>query len=60
MQLGKDLAHRQRLTIICIYERTRLWARFILINKIDVKDISEIKYPMLALMQIKLYLKKSA
>jgi hypothetical protein len=32
--------------------------RFILINKTNVKDISEIKYPMLALAQVKLYLKK--
>jgi hypothetical protein len=33
--------------------------RSILINnKINVKDILEIKYPMLALAQIKLYLKK--
>jgi hypothetical protein len=31
-------------------------ARFILINKINIKDISEIKYPMLELKQIKLYL----
>jgi hypothetical protein len=43
--------------IICIYERTRLWARFILINKINAKDILEIKYPMLALMQIKIICK---
>jgi hypothetical protein len=32
--------------------------RFILINKTNVKDILEIKYPMLTLIQIKLYLKK--
>jgi hypothetical protein len=32
--------------------------RFFLINKTNVKDILEIKYPMLALAQIKLYLKK--
>jgi hypothetical protein len=32
--------------------------RSILINKTDVKDILEIKYPMLTLMQIKLYSKK--
>jgi hypothetical protein len=32
--------------------------RSILINKTDVKDISEIKYPMLTLMKIKLYSKK--
>jgi hypothetical protein len=30
--------------------------RFILIRKINVKDILEIKYLMLTLMQIKLYL----
>jgi hypothetical protein len=34
--------------------------RSILINnKTNVKDILEIKYPMMALAQIKLYLKKS-
>jgi hypothetical protein len=32
--------------------------RSILINKTNVKDILEIKYHMLALAQIKLYLKK--
>jgi hypothetical protein len=31
-------------------------ARFILINKTNIKDISEIKYPLLELKQIKLYL----
>jgi hypothetical protein len=31
-------------------------AEFILINKTNVEDISEIKYPTLTLMQIKLYL----
>jgi hypothetical protein len=30
--------------------------RFILINQTNVKDILEIKYPMLTVMQIKLYL----
>jgi hypothetical protein len=34
--------------------------RFIVINKTNVKDISEIKYPMLTLIQIKFYLKKPA
>jgi hypothetical protein len=33
--------------------------RFNLISKTNVKDILEIKYPMLTLIQIKLYLKKS-
>jgi hypothetical protein len=31
-------------------------ARFILISKTNIKDISEIKYPLLELKQIKLYL----
>jgi hypothetical protein len=35
-------------------------ARFILINKTNIKDISEIKYPMLALMQITSYLQNQS
>jgi hypothetical protein len=34
------------------------YLRFILINKTNVKDVLEIKYPMLKLIHIKLYLKK--
>jgi hypothetical protein len=33
--------------------------RFILINKTNVKDIAKIKYPMLTLMQIELFICKT-